>query len=103
MRSSSDWEQMPDGTWQKVKKPTTRGLNLNFNRMLKDVFKGATTTVIQQGGEEPLYLEYLRQIQGGTKPNLAKVTLARKIASISLSMWKSEEVYDPKKRVKKSS
>lgn len=87
MRSSSDWEQMPDGSWQKATKPMTRGLNLNFNRMLKDVFKGAATTVIQQGGEEPLYLEYLRQLDGGTKPNLSKLTLARKIASISLSMW----------------
>jgi transposase len=103
MRSSSDWDQMPDGSWQKVQKPVTRGLNLNFNRMLKDVFKGAAVTVLQQGGEEPLYLEYLRQIEQGTKPNLAKVTLARKIASISLSMWKNEEEYAPKKRVKMSS
>jgi hypothetical protein len=103
MRASSEWEQLPNGNWEKVKKPMTRGLNLNFNRMLKDVFKGAATTVIQQGGEEPLYLEYLRQLDGGTKPNLAKLTLARKIASISLSMWKNEEVYDPKKRMMKSS
>ncbi len=81
----------------------TRGLNWNFNRMLKDVFKGAAVTVIQQGGEEPLYLEYLRQLECGTKPTLAKVTLARKIASISLSMWKSEEDYNPKKRLNISS
>jgi len=73
-------------------------LNLNFNRMLKDVFKGAATTVLQQGGEEPLYSEYQRQTLGGAKPDLAKVTLARKIAAISLTMWKNEEKYDPKKR-----
>lgn len=103
MRSSSDWDQLPDGSWQKVQRPMTRGLNKNFNRMLKDVFKGAASTVIQQGGEEPLYLEYLRQLEGGTKPNLAKVTLARKIASISLSIWKNEEGYDPKKRLNLSS
>jgi transposase len=100
MRSSSDWDQLPDGSWQKVKKPMTRGLNRNFNRMLQDVFKGAATTVLQQGGSEPLYLEYLRQLEGGTKPDLAKVTLARKLASISLSMWKKEEEYDSKIRVK---
>jgi transposase len=103
MHSSSDWDQMPDGSWQKVKKQMMRGLNLNFNRMLKDVFKGAASTVIQQGGEVPLYLDYLLQTHGGTKPNLAKLTLARKIASISLSMWKNEEEYDPNKRAKKSS
>jgi hypothetical protein len=59
--------------------------------------------VLQQGGEEPLYLEYLRQLDGGTKPNLAKVTLARKIASTALSMWKNEEEYDPEKRTIQSS
>jgi hypothetical protein len=99
MRSSADWEQMPDGKWQKVRKPMTRGLNLNFNRMLKDVMKGAATTVIEQRGDEPLYLEFLRQLEGGTNPNLAKVTLARKIAAILLRMWKDEEKYDPQRRM----
>ena len=102
MRSSSDWDQAPDGSWQKVTRPMTRGLNRNFNRMLKDVFKGAATTVIQQAGTEPLYLAYLRQLDGGTKPNLAKLTLARKIAATALSMWKNNEEYDSKKRTKKS-
>jgi len=101
-RSSSDWQQRPDGGWEKVDQQTTRGLTKSFNRMLKDVFKGAAMTVIQQGGEEPLYLEYLRQMQGGTKPNLAKLTLARKIASISLAMWKQQEEYDPTKRLHRS-
>jgi transposase len=100
MPTSSDWEQQADRSWEKVRKPQTRGLNWNFNRMLKDVFKGAAVTVIEQGGEEPLYQEYQRQIQGGTKPNLARVTLARerKIAAVSLSMWKREEEYDAKRR-----
>jgi hypothetical protein len=31
----------------------------------------------------------------GTKPNLAKLTLARKIAATVLAMWKHEEVYEP--------
>jgi len=34
-------------------------------------------------------------LAAGTKPNLARVTLARKLAAIVLAMWKSEEVYDP--------
>jgi len=34
-------------------------------------------------------------LQAGIKPNLAKLTLARRIAAIVLSMWKHEEVYDP--------
>ena len=36
----------------------------------------------------------------GTKPNLAKVTIARKLAAIALSMWKSKEKYDPTKHRK---
>ena len=99
MRTSSDWEQRPDRSWERVQKPLTRGLNWGFNRMMKDVFKGAALTVVAQGGEEPLYLEYKRQVEGGTKPNLAMVTLARKIAAVSLSMWKKEEKYDPKRRL----
>jgi hypothetical protein len=35
------------------------------------------------------------QVIGGTKPNLAKLTLARTIAATFLSMWKHEEIYDP--------
>jgi hypothetical protein len=30
----------------------------------------------------------------GTKPNLAKLTIARRIAAIVLRMWKDEEEYD---------
>ena len=34
-------------------------------------------------------------LDGGTKPNLAALTIARQIAGIVLSMWKNMEVYDP--------
>jgi hypothetical protein len=36
-------------------------------------------------------------------PNLAKVTLARKVSSIVLAMWKYQEVYDTVKHSKPSS
>jgi len=64
----------------------TRGLNINFNRTLKWIFKGAATTVIQQAGDDPLYAHYHDMLASGTKPNLARLTLARQIASITLSM-----------------
>ncbi|WP_437655107.1 hypothetical protein [Sorangium sp. So ce1182] len=70
--------------------------------MLKNVFKGAATTVITQPKDEPLHQDYQRLLAAGTKPSLAKLTLARKIASIALSMWKSKEEYDPTKRRKPS-
>ncbi|MBM3287722.1 MAG: hypothetical protein FJY88_10300 [Candidatus Eisenbacteria bacterium] len=76
----------------------TRGLNRSHNRTLKMIFKGAATTVIQRArAEEPLYRHYQQLLDGGTKPNLAKLTLARQIASIVLSMWRSEEAYQPAK------
>jgi len=96
--SSSDWEQTADGSWiKKKRKKATRGLNRNFNPMLKDIMKGAATTVIARANEEPLHNHYQQLLDGGTKPNLARLTIARQIASIVLSMWRSQEVYDPKR------
>lgn len=101
MRSSSDWVQDRTGGWVRAQVRQTRGLNRNFNHTLKRIFKGAATTVIGQAQDEPLYRHYLRLLEGGTKPNLAKLTIARQIASIVLSVWRNEEAYDPK-RLKKA-
>ncbi len=73
------------------------GYPWNFNRTLKRVFNGAATTVIGRGEDEPLYRHYLRLLDGGTKPNLVKLTIARQIASIALSLWRNEREYNPKK------
>jgi transposase len=93
-RSSSDWI-MSDGQWRRGRVAQTRGLSLQHNHTLKDIFKGAATTVVQQATSSPLHAEYQRMLDGGTKPNLAKLTIARKIAAIVLRMWKNEEVYRP--------
>jgi hypothetical protein len=76
----------------------TRGLTRKRNSLLKAVFKGAATTVIARLPEHPLHLNYQRMLKAGTKPNLARLTLARQIAAIVLSMWKHQEVYDPKRQ-----
>jgi len=94
MRSSSDYVKQ-DGRWLRVPVQTTRGLNPYCNRRLKRIFKGAATTVISLMPRSPLALHYQRLVSGDTKPNLAKLTLARKIAATFLAMWKHEEVYDP--------
>jgi transposase len=104
MRSSSDWvREKAGGPWQRKEVKQTRGLNLNHNHTLKAIFKGAATTVIAQHPDDPLHGDYERLLAGGTKPNLAKVTLARKIAATVLAMWKSEEEYDPAKHRKQTS
>jgi hypothetical protein len=93
-RSSSDWVQDSDGGWLKARIPQTRGLSRQHNHFLKSIFKGAATTVITQRNKDPIYSRYERLVDGGTKPNLAKLSLARMIAAAVLRMWKDEEEYD---------
>ena len=101
MRSSSDWKKKDGGGWERADVQKTRGLNPTHNHTLKNIFKGAATTVIAQLGEsEPLHQDYQRLTAAGTKPNLAKLTIARRIAAIALSMWKSKEKYDSTKHRK---
>ena len=35
------------------------------------------------------------EMEAGTKPSLAKLTLARRIAAVVLRMWKDGKEYDP--------
>jgi len=85
---------LEQGRWIKTRVAQTRGLNFNHNRMLKAIFKGAATTVIAHCGPNPLRQSYDRQLENGTRPNLAKLTVARQIAAILLAMWKRQEAYD---------
>jgi len=63
--------------------------------MLKSIFKGAATAAAAKAG--PLPDLYQACVARGTKPELAKITLARKIASIALRLWKKGELWDPDK------
>lgn len=96
-RSSSDWARDKRGAWVRSEVQQTRGLTRKRQPVLKAIFKGAATTVIAQLPEDPLHAHYERMLASGIKPNLAKLTVARRIAAIVLSMWKHEEVYDPKR------
>lgn len=96
MRSSSDWVQTGDG-WKRGQVARTAGLSKQANLTLKCLFKGAAQTVIQALHDDPLYRHYVRLLDAGTKPDLARLTIARRVAAITLSLWKNEEVYDPKR------
>ncbi|MGB5294470.1 MAG: transposase [Thermoanaerobaculia bacterium] len=92
-RSSADWVQTESG-WVKAQSVQTRGLNRNHNPTLKGIFKGAAMTVIHQAqAGHPLKRAYARLLEGGTRPPLARLTIARKIAAAVLAMWKTEEAY----------
>jgi transposase len=95
-RSSSNWEK-DRSTGELVRRTTSqnRGLNHNFKPILKEVFKGAAQSVICM--QHPLRVDYERLIAAGTKPNLAVLTIARRIASATLTIWKHKENYDPDK------
>ena len=96
-RSSADWVRGKDGKWERSQVQQTRGLTRRRHPLLKSVFKGAATTVIAQLPDHPLHKDYERMLEAGIKPNLAKLTLARRIAATVLSMWKHQEVYDPER------
>jgi transposase len=75
--------------------PMTRGLNRNHNPALKNVFKGAATAATARPG--PLQDFYLAMLERGMDPELARVTVARKLAALTLRLWKKGERYDPAK------
>jgi len=78
---------------QRPKKPVTlRGLNDNHNHDLKDIFKGAAMRASTAAG--PLHDFYEALLAKGRKPTMARLTLARKIAAITLIVWKKEVRFD---------
>ena len=94
-RSSADQEFAGGKLRRRNRPPQTRGLNRNHNPMLKSIFKGAATSAAAKPG--PLKDIYDACVARGTKPDMARVTLARKIASIALRLWKKGELWDPTK------
>lgn len=101
MRSSADWERDRNGNWVRANKLQSLGLNRNRNGALKEVFKGAAHQIAVQMGGHPLHKDFVRLTEGGMKPNLAMVTIARRIAAAVLAMWKHGEAYDTEKHATK--
>lgn len=94
-RSSADSEFANGRLRKRRRAPMTRGLNRNHNPILKSVFKGAANAATARPG--PLRDFYEASLARGVREELAKVTLARKIVSIALRLWKKGELWDPKK------
>ena len=76
------------------KRATVRGLNKDYNHDLKDIFKGAAMRASTASG--PLRDFYENLLAKGKKPTMARLTLARKIAAITLIVWKKEVRFDAK-------
>src|SRR5262249_57693801 len=79
-------------TRRRKKQATIRGLNKDYNHDLKGLFKGAATRASVKPG--PFQDFYQRSLAKGIKPTMARLTLARKIAAITLTLWKKGEDFD---------
>jgi transposase len=91
-RSSADY-RVVNGELQRSRQPALiLGLNANHNHELKALFKEAAVTAIARPG--PLQDFYTTRVAQGMKPELARLTLARKIAAITLTLWKKGERFN---------
>lgn len=96
IKQSSANQEFKNGKLQRSKKaPMTRGLNRNHHPLLKAVFKGAAHAAASMPG--PLHDYYQASVARGVDQELAKVTLARKIAAVALRLWKKGEIFEAKK------
>src|SRR6266481_1608006 len=69
-----------------------RGLNKNHNHDLKNIFKGAAIRAAAVDG--PFQEFYAALLAKGMKSAMARLTLARKIAAITLIVWKKGVRFD---------
>ncbi len=95
-RSSSDWVPT-HGKMVRKASTVTRGLNRNGHPALKALFKGAAMSVLSAYPKHPWSVACMTSVEAGTRLNLARLTLARRIASTVLALWKRKEDFDPKK------
>ena len=93
--TSAEHDFIAGGPVRRRRAPLTRGLNPNHNRVLKDIFKGAALAAMGRPGS--LQDFYRGMLTRGMRPELARVTLARKLAALTLRLWKRWEHYDPTK------
>src|SRR5262249_30792052 len=88
-RISAEYCYVKDQLRRSKKLLSIRGLNKDHNHDLKGLFKAVATTASARPG--PLQEFYQAAIANGIKPTMARLTLARKIAAITLTLWKKEK------------
>ena len=90
--SSADHRYV-EGQLRPSKRPVSlRGLNRNHNHELKNIFKGAAIIAATKAG--PFQEFYAALVAKGIRPEMARLTLARKIAAITLLVWKKGVCFD---------
>jgi len=94
-RTSAEYQYVQGQLRRSKKLLSIRGLNKNHNHDLKGLFKGAATLASVRPG--PFRDFYQTLLTKGLKPTLARLTLARKMAAITLTLWKKGESFDAEK------
>lgn len=85
-RDSAEYQVVHGQIQRKTKPVQVRGLNWNHNHELKGLFKStATMAAARKGVFQEFYFGLLAK---GMRPEMARLTLARKIAAITLKIWK---------------
>ena len=93
--SSADYTvDAKTGKIQARKRVRTRGLNHDYDRRLKEIFKSAAMTAIKNG----VFKEhYDSRVAGKMREEMARLTIARKISAAFLACWQKGETFDLEK------
>jgi transposase len=90
--SSGDY-RLVEGQLRRTNRPVSiRGLNANHNHDLKNLFKAAAIVAAHKPG--PFQEFYTALLAKGIRPEMARLTLARKISAITLHLWKKGARFD---------
>jgi len=92
MHSSADYRKVQGQLQRSRKQISVRGLNRDCNHDLKNLFKSAATIASIKPG--PFQEFYAALLAKGMRPEMARLTLARKIATIVLIVWKRGVSFD---------
>src|ERR1700674_926713 len=90
--SSADYRSVKGELQKSRKQISVRGLNRDCNHDLKNLFKSAATIASVKPG--PFQEFYAALVAKGMRPEMARLTLARKIATIVLIVWKKGVSFD---------
>jgi transposase len=93
-RTTSDFGIKNGQPYRRQKAVSTRGLNQNHNPTLKEIFKSAATAAVREGVFKQYYE---RSLAKGIRPEMIRLSVARKLSAITLAVWKKGEKFDPEK------
>lgn len=91
-RSSSDYEVESDSIKRSKKNEQTYGLTRHYHHGLKELFKAAALSGLQNKQIRTAYEK--KYLARGMKERIAQVQLARKIAAGCLAVWKSGKEFE---------